>query len=106
MMVSCHFMKLRIGQNVGQSPDFREGFDVAVARAVAELRILGLHSAFPQFISIDSSKHEVASQWCDLFCPFLFLAEYCLPLVRVGGLFVAAKGSDPQVKFLKISLFV
>lgn len=25
------------------------------------------------------------------------LAEYCLPLVRVGGLFVAAKGHDPQV---------
>ncbi|KAK0601539.1 hypothetical protein LWI29_025162 [Acer saccharum] len=24
------------------------------------------------------------------------LAEYCLPLVRVGGLFVAAKGHDPQ----------
>lgn len=26
------------------------------------------------------------------------LAEYCLPLVRVGGLFVAAKGPDPQVE--------
>lgn len=50
-------------ENVGQSVDFRERFDVAVARAVAEMRIL---------------------------------AEYCLPLVRVGGLFVAAKGSDPQ----------
>ncbi|KAH0462007.1 hypothetical protein IEQ34_009582 [Dendrobium chrysotoxum] len=50
-------------ENVGQSLDFRELFDVAVARAVAEMRIL---------------------------------AEYCLPLVRVGGLFIAAKGHNPQ----------
>jgi hypothetical protein len=26
-----------------------------------------------------------------------FPAEYCLPLVRVGGMFVAAKGHDPEV---------
>ncbi|KAL4189203.1 hypothetical protein AMTRI_Chr08g205810 [Amborella trichopoda] len=51
-------------ESVGQNVEFREAFDVAVARAVAEMRIL---------------------------------AEYCLPLVRVGGLFVAAKGYDPQV---------
>ncbi|RZC87376.1 hypothetical protein C5167_035915 [Papaver somniferum] len=50
-------------ESAGHSPECREVFDVAVARAVAEMRVL---------------------------------AEYCLPLVRVGGLFVAAKGHDPQ----------
>lgn len=32
---------LCIGQNVGQNLDFRENFDIAVARAVAEMRVLG-----------------------------------------------------------------
>ncbi|XP_016563513.2 ribosomal RNA small subunit methyltransferase G isoform X2 [Capsicum annuum] len=50
-------------EKLGQDVSFRESFDVAVARAVAEMRIL---------------------------------AEYCLPLVRTGGIFVASKGHDPQ----------
>ncbi|XP_021733692.1 uncharacterized protein LOC110700459 [Chenopodium quinoa] len=52
-------------ENFGHTLEFRESFDIAVARAVAELRVL---------------------------------AEYCIPLVRMGGLFVAAKGHDPQVE--------
>ncbi|KAI3454553.1 hypothetical protein Pfo_011216 [Paulownia fortunei] len=55
-------------ENLGQNLDFREGFDIAVARAVAEMRVL---------------------------------AEYCLPLVRIRGLFVAAKGHDPQEEVTK-----
>lgn len=49
----------------GQRPELRQSYDLAVARAVAEARVL---------------------------------AELCLPFVRVGGLWVAAKGPDPQAE--------
>lgn len=57
-------------EDAGHEVSCREAFDVAVARAVAEMRIL---------------------------------VELCLPLVRVGGLLVAAKGANPEeeVKFAK-----
>jgi hypothetical protein len=43
-----------------------QGYDVAVARAVADMRLL---------------------------------AEFCLPFVRPGGVWVAAKGANPEVGF-------
>lgn len=36
-----HILNLAIGQSLGKNASFREQFDVAVARAVAEMRILG-----------------------------------------------------------------
>ena len=52
-------------EDAGQDVRLREKYDIAVARAVAELRVL---------------------------------AELCLPLVAVGGHWVAAKGVNPQAE--------
>lgn len=49
-------------EEVGQEPAYREQFDLAVARAVADVAVL---------------------------------IEYALPLLHVGGRFIAQKGTDP-----------
>lgn len=48
-------------EDYGMKPDFREKFDISVARAVANLPVL---------------------------------LEYCLPFVKVDGIFIAMKGSN------------
>lgn len=50
-LAPIHITNLVIGQNLGQDLCFREQFDVAVARAVAEMRILGnLEKSFSWFL--------------------------------------------------------
>lgn len=41
-----HILNFGLGQKLGQDVSFRESFDVAVARAVAEMRILGKQRQF------------------------------------------------------------
>lgn len=81
---------------MGQNPCFREQFDIAVARAVAEMRVLGNTEDFLIWFFIALTPGDLLLLWCFLLV-IAFPAEYCLPLVRVGGLFIAAKGHDPEV---------
>ncbi|MCJ7519101.1 MAG: 16S rRNA (guanine(527)-N(7))-methyltransferase RsmG [Anaerolineaceae bacterium] len=57
-------------EDLGKDPYFRENYDWAVARAVAELSVL---------------------------------AEYLLPLVKIGGKALAMKGADTEVETRKAS---
>jgi 16S rRNA (guanine527-N7)-methyltransferase len=89
---------LVIGQSLGQDLYFRERFDVAVARAVSEMRILGNLENFISWFLLcifETLSGSLLLKFSLLVSSFS--AEYCLPLVRVGGLFVAAKGHNPQV---------
>ncbi|MCL1866806.1 MAG: 16S rRNA (guanine(527)-N(7))-methyltransferase RsmG [Oscillospiraceae bacterium] len=65
--VECRVVTGRC-EELSRSPDFREGYGVATARAVANLSAL---------------------------------CEYCLPFVKVGGVFVAMKGEKSEAEIGK-----
>lgn len=52
-------------EDAGRLPEHRERYDIVVARAVSDMRML---------------------------------VEYCLPLVKVGGVFIALKGPDVEAE--------
>lgn len=54
------------------------------------------------FISLTLS--DLFLVWC-LLLVISFPAEYCVPFVQVGGLFIAAKGHDPEVCNFKSFIF-
>lgn len=60
-------------EDFGKNKDFREKYDVAVSRAVANMKVL---------------------------------AEYCLPFVKVGGMFIAlkAEGAEEEVKAAELMI--
>lgn len=47
-----HSSTIVIGQKLGQDSNFRERFDVAVARAVAEMKVLGDYHMLTSYIEI------------------------------------------------------
>lgn len=61
-----------IAQNLGQDLCFREQFDVAVARAVAEMRILGnLENSISCFLHLSDSEQFVPGKFV-LYVFFIF----------------------------------
>jgi len=55
-------------ESLGKKPEYRENYDLVVARAVSSLNVL---------------------------------SEYCLPFARIGGLFVAMKGREPEKELVE-----
>lgn len=61
-LTDCECVHIR-AEEAGAKSEFREKYDFAMARAVAQLRVL---------------------------------AEYCVPLLKVGGAFISMKGADAK----------
>jgi 16S rRNA G527 N7-methylase RsmG len=72
-------------EDVGRDAAMREQHDVVVARAVAELRCVPLGR-----VVTPAGALTAAALHCSV------LAELCLPLARVGGVWIAQKNAAPE----------
>ena len=59
------YIMIFVGQAAGQNLDYRENFDIAVARAVAEMRVLG---KYWYLISLIFGLDHLLLSKCFLFC--------------------------------------
>ncbi|XP_052303393.1 uncharacterized protein LOC127904352 [Populus trichocarpa] len=103
VLLVCQMLKYERksrGQNLGKKVSFREKFDVAVARAVAEMRILGGSKKCREVTPIDG-RISIATALRGTSC---FTMASSMPVVRASLLMTAIDLSIQLFKFF-VSLY-